>query len=278
MENGTVFDVSDARICYHVEGSSGVTPLVLVNGGPGFNHDYLHCTNAWSEIATTRRVVFYDQRGTGRSPAQSGAAMDLATQIEDLDAVRAHVGADRIDLLGHSWGGYVAMAYAARYPERIAHLVIANSAAPKWSETTILFDDVFPEVMAQRRATDFAQAMGDSRAAAEDTRLYLSMLFYASEKRDQFLANAGAYQCATTVYNAVMRDITNYDLTPELGKFTMPTLVLTGRHDMNVAPRVAWRIHGAISGSQLVVFERSGHLPFFEEPALFVKTIQEFLG
>ena len=65
---------------------------------------------------------------------------------------------------------------------------------------------------------------------------------------------------------------------PALAAFTMPTLVATGRYDINVAPSTAWKIHKAIAGSRWVVFEQSGHLPYFEEPDKFVQVVNDFLG
>jgi proline iminopeptidase len=277
-ENGTTFDVPGAKIYFHVMGTSPGTPLVFVNGGPGFDHSYAHASNVWADFAKTRRVVFYDQRGNGRSPAQRDAAMDLGAQVDDLDAVRAHAGAERMDLVGHSWGGYLVMAYAARHPDRVAHLVIVDSAAPKWSDTITLFDDVFPETMAQRRSTNSASASGDAAAAAENIRLYLTMLFYSAERRTEFMTNAARYRFTSAVNQAVSRDVARYDLNPELAKFKCPTLVVTGRFDMNVAPLTAIKIHKAIPGSKFVVFERSGHLPFFEEPDAFLQTVEGFLA
>src|SRR5436190_19253907 len=101
-ETGSTFAVNGARIYYHVMGSGSGVPLIVVNGGPGFDHNYLHISPAWNELARTRRVVFYDQRGNGRSTLDSGAPVDLAAQVDDLDALRATLKADRIDLLGHS--------------------------------------------------------------------------------------------------------------------------------------------------------------------------------
>ncbi len=277
-ENGTTFDAPGARIYFHTVGSAKGAPLVVVNGGPGFDHTYLHCSNVWAEFGKTHRVVLYDQRGNGRSPAQADAALTLGAQIDDLDAVRAHIGADRMDLMGHSWGGYLAMAYAARHPEHVAHLVIVDSAAPKWSETITLFEDVFPETMAQRRSTNYANVLGDAAAAAENIRLYLTMLFYSPEKRQEFMANASNYHYTSAINQAVNRDLARYDLNPELEKFRFPALVVTGRFDMNVAPLTAVKIHNAIRGSKFLVFERSGHLPFFEEPEAFLQAVELFLA
>ena len=275
-ENGKTIPVEGARIYYHVLGSRG-PHLIVVNGGPGFDHNYLHASPVWNELAANRRVVFYDQRGNGRSSVDNGSAMDLAAQIADLDALRDSLAVDRLDLLGHSWGGYLAMAYAARHPGHITRLVIVDSAAPRWSDTLFLFDQVFPETTEAQRQTDSAQASGDQKAVDAYIRLYLSMLFYSPEKRDAFLANAAAYPFNKTVNAAVGRDLTNVDLNPELRRFTFPTVVMTGRFDMNVAPLTAYKIHQAIPGSSFVVFERSGHMPFYEEPQAFLRATNAFL-
>ena len=276
-ENGTTFEVPGARIYFHATGSGATAPLVIVNGGPGFDHNYLHCSNVWGDFAKNRRVVFYDQRGNGRSPAQQDAAMDLGAQIDDLEALRAHLGADRMDLLGHSWGGYLSMAYAARHPEHVRRLAIVDSAAPKWSDSIVLFDEVYPDTVSRQKKTSFANALGDRAAGAENIRLYLTMLFYSPEKRDQFMSHVSEYHFAASVNRAVTSDLGRYDVTPELEKFRLPTLVITGRYDMNVAPLTAVKIHEAIPDSMFVVFERSGHLPFFEEPDAFLKVVEEFL-
>jgi proline iminopeptidase len=80
------------------------------------------------------------------------------------------------------------------------------------------------------------------------------------------------------VNEAVEHDVSRFDLNPEIRKFKFPTLVITGRYDINVAPSVAYKIHKAIPGSKFVVLERSGHLPFFEEPEAFVRAVEGFLG
>ena len=283
-ENGKTFQAPGATIYVEVLGSAAGVPLVVVNGGPGFDHTYEHIampgtTSAWETLAKNRRVVFYDQRGNGRSGAlKPGQSCTLADQISDLDAVRAHLGAEKLDLVGHSWGGYLVMAYAARHPDRIRHLVTVGSAAPKWSDTVFLFKDIFPEGMERADGYTFADALGDAAASEAGLREYLTWLFYAPEKRDAFVAQVSTKVFTKSVNEAVERDVGRFDLNPELRKFKFPTLVITGRYDINVAPSVAYKIHKAIPGSKFVVLERSGHLPFFEEPEAFVRAIEGFLG
>ena len=79
------------------------------------------------------------------------------------------------------------------------------------------------------------------------------------------------------VNQAVASDLARFDMNPEIRKFRFPVLVITGQFDMNVAPVVAYKIHQAIAGSRFVVFERSGHIPFYEEPEAFDKAVEDFL-
>lgn len=279
-EHGTTFNAPGATIYYEVFGSG--TPLFIAGGGPGFDHNYLHVSDAWDTLAQTRRIVMWDQRGTGRSgPLKPGQSCTLADQINDLDALRAHLGFDKIDLLGHSWGGVLAMAYAARFPQHIIHLAIVDSGAPRVSDTLFLFDDVYPDVTAKENSYSFTSELGekDSEAAREAaTDLYESMLFYSPEHRDEFLKAMANDKEYYEVNHAVNSDVERYDLNPEIIKFRFPTIVMCGRFDMNVAPVVAYKIHKAIPGSKFVVFEKSGHLPFFEEPEKFVQTLNDFLS
>ena len=283
-EKGQTFQAPGATLYVEVLGTTAGVPLVVVNGGPGLDHTYEHAavpgtTSAWETLARSRRVVFYDQRGNGRSGAlKPGQSCVLADQIADLDAVRAHLGADRIDLLGHSWGGYLVMAYAARHPERIRHLIMVDSAAPKWTETVTLFKDIFPEGQARADSFAFADALGDTAATEAGLREYFRWLFYSPDKRDAFIAQVGTGVYNKPVNESIDHDLARFDLNPELAKFKFPALVVTGRYDINVAPSVAYRMHKAIAGSQFVVFERSGHLPFFEEAEPFARALESFLG
>jgi proline iminopeptidase len=266
-------------IYYEPLGAAAGVPLVVANGGPGFDHSYLHLSAVWDTLAKNREVVLYDQRGLGKSSAlKPGQSCTLRDQIEDLEALRAHLGADQIDLLGHSWGGFLVMSYAARYPQHIRHLIISDSAAPKFSDTIFLFKDVFPEGVEREDAVDFANTLGDKSAHQTQLHEYFAMLFYSPEKRDAAIAQLGDGGENPEINETIVHDLDHYDLNPELAKYRFPTLVVTGRYDMNVAPLVAYKIHKAILGSQFVVFDRSGHLPFYEEPEKFLQTLEGFLG
>jgi proline iminopeptidase len=281
-ERGTTFQAPGATIYYEVFGSGAGTPLFVANGGPGFDHFYLHVSDAWDTLGQNRKIVMWDQRGTGKSgPLKSGQTCTLADQINDLDALRAHLGYDKIDLLGHSWGGFLAMAYGSRFPQHIERLIILDSAAPRWKDTLFLFHDVFPDVTAKEDANAFTADLRekDSEAARKaSTELYLTMLFYSQEHRDEFVKKMAEDKEYYNINRLVNEDVQRFDLNPEIKKFRFPVLVGCGRFDMNVAPVIAYNIHEEIPGSRFVVFERSGHLPFYEQAEQFVTVMNQFLS
>ncbi len=275
---GATLTAGTVTLWYEVRHGGAKTPLVVLNGGPGFDHGYLLTSEAWDKLAAHRTVVFYDQRGTGRSgELKPGESCTVADQVADLEALRAKLGVERIDLLGHSWGGLLAMAYAIRHPEHVAHIVLCDSSAPKWSDTDFLLKYLFPEASERRDQYDVLAALGDASAGGAAVKEYLSMLFVSPRKRDEFLAASNQLHLNRAVNEALNGDLGRIDLGPMLSRLKMPVLVLTGRFDANVAPSTAWKIHKAIPGSRFEVFEQSGHLPFFEEPEAFARTVERFL-
>ena len=270
-------NVGGKPVAYHVLGHGTATPLLLINGGPGYAHGFLHFGNSvWERIARARRVVFFDQPGTGQSWAV-GPNDNLVVEdiLRSIEAIREALGVPRLAVLGHSWGGYVALAYARRYPNHVDRVLVVGSVSPpKIATTEFLLGALFPERIAAQE--------GLSADNPSDVQAYirgqLAMSFYSSEVRDRVLAELGV-----TVYNArqdvlLWKDVEAHGLTAEdLKRLSMPVLVTTGRFDANVAPRTAWRIHQAIPGSQFVVWERSGHFPMIEEPDAFFAVVDRFL-
>jgi proline iminopeptidase len=106
----------------------------------------------------------------------------------------------------------------------------------------------------------------------------MRMMFYSPEMRDAYVSHMGDLGFVPAVGQAVQKATENLDLTPKLAGFHFPTLVITGRYDMNVAPLTAWRMAHAIPGAQIVFFEKSGHLPAFEEPGKYLQVLETFLA
>ena len=257
----------DVDLFYEAYGApTAATPVIIANGGPGLSHIYMIQNDVWTRLSKSRQIVFYDQRGTGKSQrVRPGASQDMDPQVADLEAVRAKFGFPKFNLVGDSYGGILAMAYAAAHPDHVNKLVLSDSAAPAMKNIVRVLSQVFPDMP---RTTD----------PQEQLRNHFRMLFYSEEKRDAYLAGAKDLGYTPQVGAAVSRAISKIDLTATLPKFAFPTLVITGRFDMNVAPLTAWNIYKAIPGAKFEVFAKSGHLPCYEEPDKYVRVIDSFLA
>lgn len=275
----STIETPTSKIYFEKTGAQEGVPLVLVNGGPGFDHTYLKISPVWEKLGQERPVVFYDQRGTGKSsPVGDDEACTIPDLLADLEALRDRLGVVQVHLLGHSFGGFLSMAYTARYPQRVDHLILVDSAAPRLEDTKILFEDVFPETIERQQAVAFAvEYDGNEDAIGVDLGEYFSMLCYSPEKREELLSQADPATYRYQVNKKVFGDAGRFDLNPELCKFKQPTLVIHGRYDINVALSVSYDIHKAIPGSRFKAMERSGHLPFFEEPETFAGLVKTFL-
>lgn len=264
-------------LAYEIYGSPGsTTPVIAVNGGPGLSHAYMLQNDVWQRIARERRVVFYDQRGTGKSMrVAAGASQAMDAQVQDLEALRQQLGLNKFDLVGDSYGGLLSIAYVVAHPEHVRKLILSD-AVPGWKDIVHLLPAVFPDIEEQDAAEQ--KRLGDTPAAAQASlRDHFRMIFYSPELRDRYLAGFKDMGYNPATGNAVSTATEKLDFTPDLKRFTCPTLVITGRFDMNVAPLTAWRMYKAIPGARFAVFEKSGHLPSYEEPDRYVQVVDAFL-
>ena len=232
--------------------------------------------DVWTRLSHNRQIVFYDQRGTGKSKnVKPDASWGMDAQVADMEAVRAKFGFQKFNLVGDSYGGLLAMAYAAAHPEHIDKLILSDSAAPAWKDIVRVLPDVFPDVLEQIAAREKNPT---GNAADQRIRDHFLMLFYSEANRDAYLAGVKDLESVPQVSAAVQKATRTLDLTSELPKFNFPTMVITGRYDMNVTPLTAWNIYKAIPGAKFVVFEKSGHLPSYEEPDKYVQVVNAFFG
>jgi proline iminopeptidase len=209
---------------------------------------------------------------------QAGAPLTGAAQVADLEAVRAKLGLDRAYFVGDSYGGALVMAYGAAHPEHVAKMVLSDSAPPSLKDFVHLLPQTFPDYEEKGDAEEKALAQDPAAAAQASLRNHFRMIFYSMEKRDEYMAHMGDLGFEPAVADAISKSGADYDLNPEIVKFHFPTLVITGRYDMNVAPIVAWKLAHEIPGAQMVFFEKSGHLPAYEEPEKYLRVLNDFFG
>jgi len=244
--NSGMLETQGVTIYFETHGDVSRTPLFVLHGGPGLEHSYFLASPVWHDLATRRQVVLYDQRGTGKSsPLEADDSCTLADQLADLEALREHLEYECIDLLGHSWGGYLAMAYTVRRADRVRRLVLLDSCPPRLQDAMFRFAEFFPETWERYQALDTAAQLGDQEARQELLSLHMYMMCRSPEDREAWLAAIGPPLFWDDVYQKLWSDAENHDLTAALTRVELPVLVTTGRFDVVVQPAAAEFLSGA---------------------------------
>jgi proline-specific peptidase len=273
---------------YRIVGDSeerGKLPLLCLHGGPGAAWGYLEPLEAIA--AAGRRVVFYDQLGCGNSDDPHDVSMyTIDLFIEEVNVVRRALGLERLHLLGHSWGGMLALEYALTQPAGLACLILADTAAslPAWvAEMDRQVAELPLEVQQTLRKHQEAgttDTVDYRNAYRVFTHRHLCRLDPWPDCLTWGVGNPG-----DEVYNAmwgpseifVTGTLKDWDVTSRLGEIRMPTLVIGGRYD-EAAPVLAETLHAGIPGSELVIFENSAHLPHVEETERCLQVLGQFFS
>jgi proline iminopeptidase len=264
-------------------------PTMVLHGGPDFDHRYL--VPELDRLSGVLRLIYYDQRGRGRSaPDVAPEAVTIASEIEDLEGLRAHFGLESVALLGHSWGGLLALEYAIRHPKSVSHLLLMNSAPASHGDLMVFRQDRATKAAADLEAMRALAATpryesGDLDADAEYYRIHFRAALRRPEDLDRVVARlrlgftpAGirkARAIEARLYDQTWSS-TRYDLLPALERLNIPTLILHGDNDL-IPTVCAEHIARAIPGARLVVLSECGHFAYLECPDEVRKAIAEFL-
>jgi pimeloyl-ACP methyl ester carboxylesterase len=257
-------------------------PLLLMHGGPGADHWTLL---PFRQCADQFTLVFYDHRCNGRSQGAPVTSMTWENLTADADALRERLGFERWAVLGHSFGGNVALEYALRYPDRLSHLVLLDTGGEsRWSQ------EHAPELLAQR---------GFSPKKVRLARRFLSGHIQPREFFPTLLRLGDAYNPYQTLPE-MLRDLIRGEwrskLRPEafiyavphlldgwtvmdrLGEIAVPTLVMAGREDFLFPPEHQAELARGIPNARLRIIERAGHNPHAEQRAEVMAALREFIG
>ena len=271
-----VVSTAGARIAYYVAGARNTSqpPLIAISGGPGSDHRYLRVGGAFERLARQRTVVMFDQRSTGRS-SPAGDAPKISHWSDDVEAIRRALQAPKVDILGHSFGGLVAMAYLKDHADRVRSVTFVDSSAPKLSANKQLLADVYPDRIDQWRKT---RAALPAKFAAPDMGVFFSMEFVGPAHTKAYLAAVADFVYDISVNNALRAELRTIDYSSVLKDLAVPALIVHGRQDAVLAPVVAADLAALIPRSTLAFIDSAGHLPFVEQPAAFTETVASFLN
>ena len=255
-------------------------PMLLMHGGSGLDHTYFR---PWLDTLSDQvQLIYYDQLGQGRSTRpQSYEGISMGTWADEADALRASLGHERIILLGHSFGGFIAQEYALRHGDHLEGLILCDTAP------VLDYQDVIMANAQSRGTPEQVQAViaGLSAPVADDasfqqlltTILPLYFNTYDPEVGKQM---DDAIQYSAQGFNQGMGVcLPTFNVLSRLGEITVPTLIMAGRHDWITPPaQGAERLHVGLPNAKLVIFEESGHFPFIEEHDKFVHAVRDWLN
>jgi proline iminopeptidase len=278
--------IRDTEIYFDIEGM-GLVPdgramrekpvAFVVHGGPGGDHSSFK--PVLSPLAERMQLVYFDHRGQGRSAHGDPAKYTLDENVEDMEALRHHLGLGPIVSIGTSYGGMVALAHAARYPTAVSHLIAVVTAAHGG------FIKRAQEILEERGTPEQREVaapvwQGAMMDRAQMQRFYAVMGPLYSRRHDPAAAALGHERTLhepeplNRAFGGFLRD---FDLRPELGRITAPTLVIAGRHDWICPPEFSEEIARLVPRAELRIFENSSHSVRADEPQALLDAIAGFV-
>ncbi len=278
--------VDGYRVWYRVVGGGAEyenTPLLTLHGGPGVPHDYI--TDMAALASDSRRVIFYDQLGCGRSDQPNNPAMwTIERSVAEIDTARRALGLDKVHLWGQSFGGLFAIEYALSQPPGLVSLILASSTSsiPLWvAEANRLREALPPEAQATLLRHEQAGTLDDPEYLQATTVFYdrhVIRLKPIPPRVQRAMDQTGQvyYTMNGPTEFHVTGTIKDWDRTNRLSEIHVPTLITSGRYDEST-PLLNEVLHKGIAGSEWVIFEHSSHMAHVEERELYLATVKAFI-
>jgi proline iminopeptidase len=272
-------------------------PLMIVHGGPGASHDYF--LPYLLPLARHNRLIFIDERGSGKSQIlQDPKGYTVENMVEDVEAVRQSLAPGKMSLLGHSYGGVLAQAYALKYQSNLTHLILA-STFPSTTEMNQVFarmkEKMDPELRERIDKIEKEGLFGHGKDYEKNRYTNEYMIAAWGEGYFPYLyqnrpdPNYDPIQNGMTTSWDLYREmwgshgefvidgnLNSVEYTKRLPSIHVPTLIVAGDHD-ECDPSLSQEMHEKIAGSHIVILPRSGHMTFVDQPDLFISSVDSFL-
>ena len=284
-------------LIYFTEFGQG-PPLLVVHGGPGASHDYL--LPYLVPLARKHRLIFIDERGSGRSERlQNANDYTVEAMAKDVEQVRQALHLGKIALLGHSYGGVLAEAYALKYSQNLTHLILNSTFASTREMNEVLAHEK-AQMPPDKRARlielekaglfDKGEVWEHGRYPAEYATLawgpgYFPFLYGArpDANYDPTSQNTStSWELYRTMWGShgefvIDGNLKSVEYVDKLHTIHVPTLVLVGDHD-ECDPSLSREMHEKIKDSQFVILPNSGHMNFVDQPDMWLQSVEDFLA
>ncbi len=274
--------IDGVRIYYQPIGAEAQYPLVVLHGGPGFDHTEVH---PWLDpLSDTFRLIYMDERGQGRSQRVDPTTLTLRRFAEDVTKLTATLGLTRYALLGHSFGSFIALAHAIEFGDA-SHYVLSGCTASFTKSAKEIEDNLASfQPMELREQVTQSWALEPQAKTAEDVdRLWkMQAPFHfettTSDAYRRYMAAADQTVYAPEVLAHFATQNYPIEFEEQLGAVKQPTLIITGASDRTCTPRAARDLHAGIAGSELVIVPQAGHMTFVEQPTIYFDAVRGFFA
>jgi proline iminopeptidase len=275
------------RLWYKSAGNRKGSPIIVIHGGPGM--DYNSLAADLKPLAKTHRLIYYDQRGGGRSSLPSDPALlTIDHHVRDLEALRQSLHLDKVVLLAHSFGAAIAALYAIRYPDHVERMIFLSPIPPRKGTFFEEFGATMQQRLTaeQRKRSEEARKRYDGPDVVAACREYWSIntpprlsksLPASVVKSDLCTASPEAIRYGATMTNpATFSSLGDWDWTADLAHVKVPTLIIHGEEDAIPMAMVSqWET--AMPNAQLMKLPNTGHFPHAERPSIVFPAIEKFL-
>jgi proline iminopeptidase len=269
------------NIYYQTFGSG--TPVLIINGGPGLDSAGFEAV-AKTIAAQGYQSILFDQRGTGHSRLASinAETIQLTLMVQDIELLRQQLHIDKWVVLGHSFGGMLGAAYAAKYPQHISKLIFSSSGGLDLQFRDQIAERLFNNLRLQEQIRlqmyQLRQRSGDDSQSTKDILAQLRASAYVVDKSKAPLIAARLKVVNMTINQLVFADLekNHFDLKTQFKQFSAPVLVLQGENDI-ISTETAQTIAGSFSKAELVLLPQCAHYGWLDQPDLYYSAVFRFL-
>jgi proline iminopeptidase len=279
---GHYVDISDTRLFVEERGSG--YPVLILHGGPGAV-DHRFFGNYLDALCDHYRLILIDARSQGRSEPAPQATWSFQQFMQDVSAVARAMKLGHYAVLGHSYGAFVALQHAVSFPGNAEQTIVSNGVPSMrflWEHVERSLREFEPaELREQVTASWEREKIAQTQEDVADL-MHHQMPFHFANPCDPRIADFEKTAAPAMYAPAVLRHLAiqgygPFDCEAELNQIKQPVLVLAGRYDRTCSIEGAKAIARAVPSSELVIFERSGHVPFVEEQERYIEAVRNFL-
>jgi proline iminopeptidase len=255
-------------------------PLVLMHGGPGLDHTTLMPLEPLTDQFT---LIFYDHRCNGHSEGAEVSSMTFDNLTADAEALRQNLGFDQWAVLGHSFGGHVALEYALRYPKSLSHLVLMNTGGDQW-----WVNHNAPHLLEKRgysaKAVSAARRFYNGQLTPDEflptiikfSRAYNYKFSLPGMIREMLIGPRPKFRPEALIYG-YSHLLKGWTVMDRLNQIKIPAMIVAGRHDFLFPPEHQAILADRLPNAELAFIECAGHNPQSEQPAEVIEIISRFL-